>query len=77
MEEVNCNFDQKNIKFFSAVNFFSNFWSSKPVTQIGIQPEMLDLDPDLESLNMDPKKHCNFVTSSRDDTVLLIIIPDP
>ncbi len=31
--------------FFSAVIFF-NFWSLKPWIRIGIQPKMLELDPD-------------------------------
>jgi hypothetical protein len=35
-----------------AVNVFY-FWSSKPWIRIGIQPKMLDLDPEL--MNSDPK----------------------
>jgi hypothetical protein len=43
-------FDLKRSNFSSAVNFFQ-IWSSKP--WIGIQPKMLDADPD--SMNSDPK----------------------
>jgi hypothetical protein len=37
---------------FTAVNFFK-FWSSNPGSRIGIQPKMLDPDPD--SVNPDRK----------------------
>ncbi len=39
-------FDPKKKQiFFPAVNIFQ-FWSSKPWIRIGIQPEMLDQDPE-------------------------------
>ncbi len=44
--------DQKNIKFFP------NFCSCKPRIWIGIQPKMLDPDPDPDSMNPDPGKRC-------------------
>ncbi len=53
---------KKMLYIFSAVNFFVNFWSSKPRIQIlfriGIQPKMLDLetmspDPNTEDPNTD------------------------
>jgi hypothetical protein len=34
-------------------NFFPNFWSLKPWIRIGIQPKMLDPDPD--EMNADPQ----------------------
>ncbi len=45
---------------FSVVNLF-NFGSSKPWIRIGIHPKMLD--PDLESMNSDPKHYgtCELV----------------
>jgi hypothetical protein len=54
---VIASFDQKNKIKNLAVNFI-NFWSSKPWIwiRIGIQPKMLDLDPDPESMNPDPKQ---------------------
>jgi hypothetical protein len=49
------------IKFFPAVNFVVNFWSSKPLgpdwIRIGIQPIMLDPDPDPYQMNTYPQ-HC-------------------
>jgi hypothetical protein len=59
-EGFSCNFDiiygglGISKLHFSAVNF-SNFWSSKPWIRIGIQPTMLDPNPD--SMNPD-QKHC-------------------
>jgi hypothetical protein len=35
------------------LQFFLNFWSAKPRIQIGIQPKLLDPEP--ESMNPDPK----------------------
>jgi hypothetical protein len=43
---------KKNLILFSAVIFF-NFWSLKPWIRIGIQPKMLDPDPD--EMNADPQ----------------------
>jgi hypothetical protein len=48
--------------FFSAVNFFSIFGHQNPGSgldpdwiQIGIQPKMLDPDPDPYQMNTDPQ----------------------
>ncbi len=43
---------KKNLIFFSAVIFFQ-FWSLKPWIRIGVQPKMLDPDPD--EMNADPQ----------------------
>jgi hypothetical protein len=43
----------QKIFFFSAVIFFPILWSLKPWIRIGIQPKMLDLDPD--EMNADPE----------------------
>ncbi len=45
-------YPKKNLIFFSAVIFF-NFWSLKPWIRIGIQPKMVDPDPD--EMNADPQ----------------------
>jgi hypothetical protein len=54
-------FIQKNIKISPA--YFFNFWSSKHWIQIrtGIQPKMLDSDPD--SMNPDPKHRIKDMAS--------------
>jgi hypothetical protein len=46
---------QKSKKKFSAVIFFFNFFVIKPWIRIGIQPKMLDLDPDPDEMNADPQ----------------------
>jgi hypothetical protein len=37
----------KKIPFYSPENIYKKIWSPKPRIQIGIQPKMLDPDPDL------------------------------
>jgi hypothetical protein len=37
---------KKNIKFFFSCKFYIYFWSSNPWIRIGIQPKMLDPDPE-------------------------------
>jgi hypothetical protein len=48
---------KKNRKKNFSCNFFAIFLTSKPWSRIriGIQPKMLDPDPDPESINPDPK----------------------
>ncbi len=58
--EVNCSFWSK-ICFYSSWKFFFHFWSSNPLGPdrfriwIGIQPKMLDPDPDPYQMKRDPQ----------------------
>jgi hypothetical protein len=64
-------FDEKisnifSIKYFFYCIFFLQFLVSKPCirSRIGIQPKMLDPDPDPESMNPDPKHWNRFSFSA-------------
>jgi hypothetical protein len=55
----------KMFNFFSSVIFSPNFWLSKPWIRFGIQPKMLDPDPDLKSINPDLKHIPAIAISTR------------